>query len=105
MTIVRSSNGVNEEVLQSASASIVTATVNTQDLTLERGGVFLGGSVSPFVNAASLGGVCMLTAVLTKTDDTVLAYGDVITQVRVKVRNDSGGNRTVSCYVRLLIGV
>ena len=97
-------NGVSCQVFQTTAQSIATATVNTQDITLDRAGVFLGASISPFVNAASIGAACTMAFALTKTDDTQIAYGDAISTVRVKYRNDSGGNRTAAVYVMVLIG-
>jgi len=102
MVIASIGNQTWIETFHIARGNVSTGSTSSATHTLERPGVFIGGSASPDANSSQADGIY---TVLSKDATTQLLIGDQISSVLTIRANDSGSTRTFGVHVVLMMRV
>jgi len=102
MTIFAQGNNWWIESFTVARAAIADQTERSTTHTLERAGVFIGGSATMDhdIVASAVSGMSL---VLRSSDNTELVLGENITTIESVFMNDSGGSKTAGEIVLVLL--
>jgi len=97
MTVVAQGNNWWIESFDVPRATVLSATVRQTALTLERVGVFLGGSATFDLDLAV--NDANITLAIRNSDDTVLVIGQDLSAFECVMINNEGANRTCGAHV------